>query len=217
VLRDTNDLITQGATYESVFVDVESVSDRLGRQALLSSSFWSRDRPRLAADRAQDATALVETLLDEVTVRSPTFVTLSSEDGDFLVTLANGLDERVRVGLRASVSEPGLQLTTPTAVTLEPNERRSVRVAVRSSGIGIHRVVLQPTTVTGLSVGAPATLSVRSSSVGLVLWAIMAGGSAVLFGAIAVRIVRRVRRRGATHGPRLADRPGRAGEQGGAA
>src|SRR3712207_7896847 len=46
-------------------------------------------------------------------------------------------------------------------------------------------------------------LSVRSSSVGLVLWAIMAGGSVVLFVAIAVRIVGRVRRRRATHGPAL--------------
>ena len=88
-------------------------------------------------------------------------------------------------------------------MTLEPNERRSVRIGVRSSGIGIHRVVLQPTTDTGLPVGHPAVLNVRSSSVGLVLWVIMAGGSVVLFGAIAIRIVRRVRRRRATHGPLL--------------
>ena len=217
LLADTSELITQGATYESVFVDLESVGDRLGRQALLSSSFWSRTRPRIAADRVRTASALVETLLDEVTVRSPTFVTLSSEDGDFLVTLANGLGERVRVGLQGSVSRPGLQLTTPEPVTLEPNERRSVRVAVRSSGIGIHQVMLQPTTESGLPVGSAVTLSVRSSKVGVVLWAIMAGGAVVLFGAIAVRLVRRVRRRRATHGPVLAQRPGPAGRQGGTA
>jgi hypothetical protein len=139
-------------------------------------------------------------------------VTLSSEDGDFIVTLANGLQERIRVGLDATVSGPGLQLTTPGAVTLEPNERRSVRIGVRSGGLGIHRVLLQPTTDTGLPVGDPATLNVRSSSVGLVLWVIMAGGSVVLFGAIAVRIVRRVRRRRATHGPLLAERAARQTE-----
>ena len=203
VLDATADLITQGATYESVFVDLDSVGDRLGRQALLSSSVWTRQRPLLAADRARSSAALVETLLDEVAVRSPPFVTMSSEEGEFLVTLANGLQERIRVGLRASVSGTDLQLTTPDTVTLEPNERRSVRIGVRSSGLGIHRVVLQPTTETGLPVGAPATLSVRSSSVGMVLWFLMAGGSVVLFGAIAVRIVRRVRRRQGTHGPLL--------------
>jgi len=209
VLQATDDLITQGATYESVFIDAETVGDRLARQALLTSSVWSRSRPGLSADRARGAAALVETLLDKVAVRGPTFVTLSSEDGDFIVTLANGLEERIRVGLAASVAGPGLQLTTPGPVTLEPSERRSVRVAVRSSGIGIHRVVLQPTTATGLPVGTPAILSVRSSSVGLLLWVIMAGGSVVLFCAIAVRIVRRVRRRRATHGPLLHDPVGR--------
>ncbi len=203
VLADTADLITLGATYESVFIDAETVGDRLGRQALVSASVWNRTRPRLSAERAEGAEALVDSLLDEVAVRSPTFVTLSSEDGDFIVTLDNGLGERIRVGLSASVFGRGLQLTTPGAVTLEPNERRSVRVAVRSSGIGIHRVVLRPTTENGLPVGTAATLSVRSSDVGLVLWVIMAGGSVVLFGAIAVRITRRVRRRRATHGPVL--------------
>ena len=135
----------------------------------------------------------METVLDEVAVRSPPFVTMSSEDGE------------IRVGLRATVSGTGLQLTTPDTVTLEPNERRSVRIGVRSSGLGIHRVELQPTTETGLPVGAAATLSVRSSSVGLVLWFIMAGGSVVLFGAIAVRIVRRVRQRRHAQGPLLRD------------
>jgi hypothetical protein len=90
-------------------------------------------------------------------------------------------------------------------VTLEPRERRSMHVTVRSSGIGIHRVVLQPTTEAGLPVGTPAVLNVRSSSIGLVLWVIMGVGSVVLFGAITVRIVRRVRRRRRTHGPVLAD------------
>ena len=217
VLAGTSDLITQGATYESVFVDVESVGDRLGRQALLTSSFWSRARPRVAVDRARTAGALVESMLDEVTVRSPTFVTLSSEDGDFLVTLANGLGERVRVGLRATVAGSGLELSTPEPVTLEPNERRSVLVTARSDGIGIHQVQLQPTTESGLPVGSAETLSVRSSSVGLVLWAIMAGGAVVLFGAIALRLVRRVRRRRATHGPVLADHAAGAGRQEGTA
>jgi hypothetical protein len=186
-----------------VFIDVDTVGDRLARQALLTSSWWNRDRPRLAAARAEGTAALVESLLNEIEVRSPTFVTLSSEDGDFIVTLANGLADRIRVALSASASGRGLQLTTPGPVTLEPNERRSVRIGVRSSGIGIHRVVLQPTTDTGLEVGQQAVLSVRSSSVGLVLWALMAGGSVVLFTAIAIRIVRRVRRRRATHGPLL--------------
>ena len=189
-----------------MFIDVDSIGDRLGRQALLTSSVWNRHRPRLAAELARGAAAVVETLLDQVAVRSPTFVTLSSEDGDFVVTLANGLEERIRVGLRASVSGPGLQLTTPDTVTLEPNERRSVKIGVRSTGLGIHRVVLQPMTETGQPVGTPATLSVRSSSVGMVLWLIMAGGSVVLFGAIAVRIAHRVRRRRATHGPLLRSR-----------
>lgn len=206
VLQATETLIAQGATYESVFVDIQSVGDRLSRQALLHSSLWSRAHPRLAAHRARTAAAVVEMLLDKVAVRSPPLVTLSSGDGAFLVSLVNGLDQRVRVGLRATVSGRGMRLGTPETVTLEPKERRSVRVTVQSSGIGVHRAVLQPITETGLPVGRAAVLSVRSSSVGLVLWLIMAGGAVVLFGAIAVRIVRRVRRRRATHGPVLRDR-----------
>jgi hypothetical protein len=48
-----------------------------------------------------------------------------------------------------------------------------------------------------------AQFSVRTSNVSTVIWLVMAGGAALLLLTIGIRLVRRVRRRKATHGPLL--------------
>jgi hypothetical protein len=57
--------------------------------------------------------------------------------------------------------------------------------------------------------GSLTQFSVRTSRVSTVIWVIMAAGGALLFLAIVIRLVRRVRRRKATHGPRLPRDPDR--------
>ena len=153
---------------------------------------WSRTFPGVATERARGAAARVEGWLDQVSIRGPSFITMSSEAGTFQVTLVNGLDQAVTVGLSATVSGGPLRLSTPDPVELPPGGRRPMRIEADSTDIGVHQVTLQPVSETGRALGQTSTLSVRSSKVGLILWVIMAGGAAALFGAITVRTVRRI-------------------------
>ena len=186
------ELVDRSLTLKDLLTDDAGIGERLDRQALLTSSVWSRAFPGAATERARGAAARVEGWLNQVSIRGPSFITMSSEAGTFQVTLVNGLDQAVTVGLSARVSGGPLQLSTPDPVELPPGGRRPMRIEADSTDIGVHQVTLQPISETGRALGETSTLSVRSSKVGLILWVIMAGGAAALFGAITVRTVRRV-------------------------
>jgi hypothetical protein len=128
---------------------------------------------------------------------------MSSGEGTFQVTLVNGLDQPVTVGLRASVPGERLALSNPGPLELPPRGRGAMRIDATATDIGIHLVTLQPVTDGGSALGQPASVSIRSSRVGFILWIVMAVAGALLFVLVAVRIVRRVRQRRRTHGPLL--------------
>ncbi len=65
---------------------------------------------------------------------------------------------------------------------------------------------LSPVTADGVPLGTSVQVSVRTSHISMVIWVIMAVGGGLLFLTIAVRLLRRVRARRSTHGPRLAAR-----------
>ena len=67
---------------------------------------------------------------------------------------------------------------------------------------GIHTVTLGVTDVDGVPLGASDDVPIRSARSASVIWVILGIGVALLFGAIAVRLVRRVR----AAAPRPADR-----------
>ena len=67
----------------------------------------------------------------------------------------------------------------------------------------MHAVTLVTTDTEGNPLGSLTQVSVRTSRVSTVIWVIMAAGGVLLFVAIVVRLFRRIRRRKATHGPRL--------------
>jgi hypothetical protein len=199
----TESLVAQGSIVEELVTDDSAVDEAIVRQALLTSSVWSRWRPGLAAERAVAARDRVSGWLDEVTVRGPAFVTMSSESGTFQVTIVNGLNQRVTVGLRASVPGDDFQLSTPEPVELAPHSRGAMRIDASSTDIGVHLVTLQPVSREGTPLGQPTQVSIRSSRVGRILWIVMIVGGTALFAAIVLRIWRRVRHRGRTHGPVL--------------
>ena len=203
------ELVDRSLTLQDLLTDDAGLGERLDRQALLTSSTWSRTFPGVATQRARDAVDRVDGWLSQVTIRGPSFITMSSESGTFQVTLVNGLDQAVTVGLSATVRGGPLQLSTPDPVELPPGGRRPMRIEADATDIGVHQVTLQPVSETGRPLGETSTLSVRSSKVGLILWVIMAGGATALFGAITVRTVRRVlahRRRRHRRGGRVSQR-----------
>ncbi len=196
-------LAEAGRTLAQLLTENDVVDETLTRQGLLSASVWSRQRPRLHAARARAAQQIVIGWLSRVSVRGPSFVTMSGDTGEFDVTIVNGLDQPVTVGLRATAPNASLSLTTPDPVQLAPRGRGAMRIDATATDIGIHLVTLQPVTTEAVAVGEPATLSIRSSRVGLILWIVMGVAGALLFVLVALRIVRRIRQRRRTPGPLL--------------
>ena len=196
-------LIETGALLDELLTENDQLLAAATRQALLTPSTWSRERPGPAARRTRGAEARMDEWLSKVTVRGPDFVTMSSESGTFQVQLVNGLDQPVTIGLRTAVAGGQLVLSSPDPVELGPQGQAAVQIDARSTDIGIHQVVLQPVSESGKGVGSIASIDVRSSRVGFFVWIVMAVGGTLLFVAIVVRLVRRIARRRRTHGPLL--------------
>jgi hypothetical protein len=192
-----------GELLDDTLVDDDTTGPRIGRQALLAASFYSRRRPAPADLRLSGLETRVDSWLRKIRVVAPPFVISSSEEGSFLVPVVNGLDQRVRVALRARVTGPGLEVTAPGAAELAGGTRRPFKMQIRSTAIGVHTVDLDLVTGSGEKLYDGPQVPVRTSRVGLVVWVVMGVAAVVFFATIAVRIVRRVRRRRRTHGPVL--------------
>jgi len=173
---------------------------------LASSQNARRDpvRPRVQAIRTAN---YVRSRMGKVRLEGPPFVMMSGESGPILVTLVNGLDEPVTVGVRTQTSSHDLTVSKIDPVTLGPGRRTALRLHATSHDIGVHPVTLEVTTADGTPLGSRAQLTVRTSNVSTVIWLIMGVGGGLLFLAIVVRLVRRIRRRKSTHGPLLPREP----------
>ena len=78
-------------------------------------------------------------------------------------------------------------------IELGPGNRTSVLLNASSSATGIRNLTLLLTDIDGAPLGSSDDLPVRSNRVSNVIWLIMGTGIALLFGAIVVRLFRRVR------------------------
>jgi hypothetical protein len=184
-----------GSVFAGLLARNSTVDEDLGKAAMLASSADVHSHPRSARVRAQDTNQLVEREMRKVRIEGPSFVTMSSESGTFAVTIINGLDESVRVGIRTRTDSKKMVIPSADPVTLGPGQRASVRMKATTGDIGVHSVTLVPVNADGKALGNVTRFNVRSSQVGLVIWVIMGVGGAVLLVMIVMRIVRRVSRR----------------------
>ncbi len=202
-LLATERLSTTGRTFDRMLPDNDTVDDVLARIGMLSSSQTARDDPDRTLDQVNSTTDYVRSQMQAVRIEGPSFVMMSGEDGPIQVTLVNGLDQTVRVGIAAQTRSSGLKIKQHDDVTLGPGRRTAIRLEATSRDIGVHAVTLVATDSEGTPLGSLTQVSVRTSRVSTVIWVIMAAGGVLLFLAIGVRLFRRVRRRKSTHGPRL--------------
>ena len=136
-------------------------------------------------------------------IEGPSFVMMSGESGLVQITVVNDLDQPVTVGIRSQTSSPDLKIDQVDPITLGPGRRNSLRLAARSRDIGVHPVTMVATTADGTPIGSRTQFTVRTSNVSTVIWLIMVVGGGLLFLAIVIRLIRRIRRRKSTHGPLL--------------
>ncbi len=199
-----NNLVRAGLTLDVLLPENDTIAEQLAGLAYLGTSAQHRDEPVAAGERTKAIALAVGDLMEEVTVSGPAFVTMSSEDGPFQVTIRNGLDQPVTVAVRANaIGTDRLRIPSPEPITLEPGQRHPFRMHANSSTVGIWPVVLQPVNVDGTPLGASIEMKVRSSHVGQFIWGVLGGGTLLLFVLIVFRVRRKVRARQSTHGPLL--------------
>ena len=93
-----------------------------------------------------------------------------------------------------AVTEEPLTIDAPETIDLAADSSTSVLLEAATDRLGVHNVQLVVTDEEGTPLGSSDQLPIRSVQVSQVIWLILGIGVALLFGTIAVRLVRRVRK-----------------------
>ena len=188
-----DDLIRTGQTLDEVLVRGDDVSDDVLSEALNGLSYSSREHPDASRAEADRSRSRIDRQLASIRVDAPPAVTLSSTTGRFSATVANNLDHPVRVRVETRADAP-LTISDTEVLEIAAGGRSSFLLEAATTQLGVHNVRLVVTAEDGTPLGSTAELPVRSAQVSQVIWLILGTGVALLFGAIVVRLVRRVRR-----------------------
>lgn len=181
-----------GDVLQDVLTRNEAVGQDVADQGMTALSYAARlhpDRFRVEADRGS---AWIQRRLDSVRIIAPRGVTLASASGSFGTVLVNRLDQAVTVRIKA-VTDPDLKIEDPGTFDLSAGGRQTVPIRARALTPGVHRVKLRITSSDGAPLGPSKSLPIRSAQVSDVIWLILGVGLALLFGAVVVRVVRRIR------------------------
>ncbi|GAA2134802.1 DUF6049 family protein [Nocardioides bigeumensis] len=189
---ELDELVTTGSTLQQVLAEGPDVESEVRREAYAGVSYWQRPRAGEARASLARSAGWIRSTLGRITIDSPVSVTLSSATGQFPARLHNGLDRPVvvRVGAEAT---GGLTLELPDEVALAPGETTRLRLSATAAQGGSHTVRLFVSTVDGTPTGAATELPIRSNQVSQIIWIVIVAGGGLLFGAIGVRLFRRLR------------------------
>ncbi|HYH33761.1 MAG TPA: DUF6049 family protein [Nocardioides sp.] len=185
-------LVTAGRTLANVLANDEGLDRQVADEALTSLAYGNRPVAEEVRELVLGSTEWLTRRAAAVKVRAPRGVTLSSASGGFATTVVNRLDQPVTVSLDA-VTDATLTVETPPTIDLAPRGSQTVVLDAHATAPGVHYVQLVVTDDTGTPLGSSARLPVRSAQVSQVIWLILGVGVGLLFLAIAVRLVRRIR------------------------
>ena len=186
------DLIAAGRTLDNVLPRNDVVSDQVFDEALTSLSYSDRDRAVESRLDTVASTAWIGDRLARVRVQAPRGLTLSSATGTLGTTITNRLDQTVTVRLRAT-SLGDVEVETSDPIELAAGGRQTVLLKATATSPGVHYVRLMVTDEQGTPLGSAQRVAIRSAQVTNVIWLILGVGVGLLFLAIVIRLVRRIR------------------------
>lgn len=188
-----SDLAASGTALQNLLTENDEVAEEVLDESLTTTSYSDRLRPDAARVAAYRSRAWITARLGSVHIEAPRAVILSSGSGRFAATVTNDLDEPVTVRIQAD-ADPPLKVAVPAeSLELEADQSRTVLLNASSSAIGVRALTLRLTDSDGVAIGSSDTLPIRSNRVSNVIWLIIGTGVALLFGAILVRLFRRIR------------------------
>ena len=140
------------------------------------SQRWRARPQRAQAYARRNARALVDEL-NAVSVEIPSFVTLSSRSGSFGVTISNGTEQPVTVGVDFDSGGDRFTLPDVDAIRVGAGERRTVLVDASVTEVAVDEVTARLTTASGSHFGRPTTFTLRTSVLGVVIWVALGAGA----------------------------------------
>jgi hypothetical protein len=188
-----DEVIAQGATLQSVLTDNHVLRRQIFDETTSNASYAAAGDPSAATARVESTSAWVDGNLRGVDLAAPQKVTLASASGHFSALVSNQLDVPVTVKVRA-VTDPRIRISGGERVRLAPHGRTTVLLNASTHVLGVHSVKLELTNLAGRPLGAEDTFPMRAEAVSRLIWVILGAGIALLFGAIVVRLARRVLR-----------------------
>lgn len=194
IVRATDDLA-------SVLGGGQAMRDYYGGSAgMVMSQNWRSD-PIDAESYAEDAAEAATTPLQKVRIEGPGFVSFSGNSGRLPITIHNGLDVPIKVGVAIRAKSDTISIPDMPPKEIAPGQSPSFTIDANIGEISNTAFTATLVTPDGQRFGEPAQFAVRSSVVGTAIWIGM-GIAGVL---VVIALVRQIRRRRATPSP--ADEP----------
>ncbi|MBC7633010.1 DUF6049 family protein [Aeromicrobium sp.] len=194
VLLEATRILSRGRALSSVTPQRDSVDQPLAREvASVLGVRWRSDQGtaiKIARTRARRAGSE----LSKIQIKGPPSVTLSSAKGGFPLTITNGTNEAIRIGISLDSSNPALRIPHVKPVDIDAGERRTLTVQVDLGRQNTTTLSAHLSSTDGRQIGRPAVFNVRSSKVGAVLWVAMGLAALLVLGAL-FRRFRRYRNR----------------------
>lgn len=204
VLEAAADIVAKGSALSSVVPQSDAVDDARAQDvASVLGVRWRAD-PAAATTIARTLARDAGSELNKITIKGPPSVTLSSSKGGFPVTIRNGTDEAIRVGVALDSSNPALTVPDVKPVDIAAGERRTLTVDIELGRQNTTSLTAQLTSTEGNTIGQPTQFNVRSSKIGVVLWVAMGLAGLLVLAALVRRFSRR-RTRNRVASERLAD------------
>ncbi|GAB2775341.1 hypothetical protein GCM10027020_30640 [Nocardioides salsibiostraticola] len=191
--QTATELAQAGASLQNLLTRNDRIGVAVADQALTSLSYGARQAPAKARTAALVSKAWIEGRLRSVEITAPSGVTLTGDSGEFGAIVENKLNQPVTVDIRAVAQDGAITIDPVPPILLAPGARTSVNLTAFSADAGVHNVELMLTDSAGNLLGSSDSLPIRSAQVSGVIWVIMGSGAILLFGAIGVRLFRRVR------------------------
>jgi len=167
------------------------------------SSAW-RTVPAEASTRAAELNMAIDTLTSKVHLVEPTTpnYSLSSSNSPLVVTVANGLNEPVKVRVQVVAGRGNSQGFSADEIgvqTVPANSRIKVSIPTHINRVSRIQVLASLTAPDGGQLGQQLNLNVRSTALGGITKIVTFGAAAVLILALLIRLIRRIRRGYASH------------------
>ena len=166
------------------------VAEQLRLMQLLNPDIEAKKLSELAADFDQ----LITKMRSKLQIKSTKF-TVTSENEELPITIVNDFDSNVKLKLSTRAINSKVEVAPVEIIELAPKSKQQVLLPIQVLAPGDSKLLAQLTNLDNKPVGYPVYINLKLSVISPVATWITSGAAVLLFIAILIQSVRRVRRR----------------------